>query len=67
MAEERTEMKCPKCGKLLQSVFMGIASDFKNPIEIKDEEGMVTSWIVCTNPDCEDGKFNSHEVTELPF
>ena len=62
-------MKCPKCGKLLQSVFMGIASDFKNPIEIKDDENHVISWIVCTNPNCEDGRLNCSvtDPGELPF
>ncbi len=56
-------MKCPKCGKLLQAVFAGIAMDFKNPI---DADGL---WLVCNNPDCPDGKLNCavSEPKDIPF
>lgn len=62
-------MKCAKCGKLLQSVFVGIASDFKHAIEIKDPEGQVTHWLVCNNPQCEEGRLNASlpDVKDLPF
>jgi hypothetical protein len=62
-------MKCTKCGKLLQSVFAGISSDFHNAVEIKDPEGMITHWLVCNNPQCEDGKLNcaTPKVEDLPF
>jgi hypothetical protein len=51
-------MKCTKCGKLLQHVFVGLAFAFCNPIEIKDAEGKVTHWLVCNNPHCVDGQLN---------
>jgi len=63
------EMKCPKCGKLLQTIFAGIASDFKNITEVKDGEGHTISWMECNTPDCPDGKLNSAvpKVEDLPF
>ena len=62
-------MKCPKCGKLLQTIFAGIASDFKNIKEVKDEEGQTVTWLVCNNPDCPDGRLNCAvpKVEDLPF
>jgi hypothetical protein len=63
------KMKCPKCGKLLQTIFAGIASDFRNITEVKDEEGHCVSWLVCNNPDCPDGKLNCSvsKSEDLPF
>lgn len=62
-------MKCTKCGKLLQSVFAGIAATFKNPVEIRTADGKLEHWLVCNNPNCEDGKFNSNtpKTEDLPF
>jgi hypothetical protein len=62
-------MKCPKCGKLLQSIFVGISSGFHNAIEIKDPDGMVSHWLVCNNPDCVDGKLNcaTPRAEDIPF
>jgi phage FluMu protein Com len=62
-------MRCVKCGKLLQSVFAGIAMDFKNPIEIKDEQGFPQCWLICNNPSCDDGRHNASvpESKDLPF
>lgn len=62
-------MRCLRCGKLLQSIFAGIASDFKNITEVRDKDGYVVSFLVCNNPDCEDGKLNASlsDVKNLPF
>lgn len=62
-------MKCVKCGKVLQLVFAGIAADFKFPVEVKDKEGHVISWLVCNNPSCEIGRLNCAvpEPDNLPF
>jgi hypothetical protein len=62
-------MRCAKCGKLLQSIFAGIASDFKNPVEIKDVEGHVVHWLVCNNPSCDDGRHNASVpgTKDIPF
>jgi hypothetical protein len=50
-------MKCEKCGKVLQLIFIGIEG-YKNPVAVKDADGHTISWMVCNNPACEIGKLN---------
>jgi hypothetical protein len=58
-------MKCLKCGKPLQQVFVGIAHEFKNPTVIKGEES--DQILVCTNSQCDDGKYNNGLGTPEPL
>jgi hypothetical protein len=54
-------INCVKCGKPLQQVLFGIAHGFTGGIREEDEEGHIKQWLVCTNPDCQDGKRNINQ------
>jgi len=49
-------INCVVCGKPLQMVFAGISEPFAGGVFL-DKDGM-GRWMVCTNPDCPDGKMN---------
>ncbi len=63
------QMKCIKCGKPLQQVLFGIAHEFKNPSTIKGATADEDQVLVCTNPQCEDGKHNNGmpKPEDIPF
>jgi hypothetical protein len=49
-------INCIECGKPLQIVFAEISSSFTGGLFVQ-KDGM-GSWMVCTNPQCPDGKHN---------
>ncbi len=62
------EFKCVKCGRPMQQVLFGIQHGFIGGVRDEDAEGNVKRWLVCTNPDCFDGKRNinqEHSEVEL--
>jgi hypothetical protein len=56
-----SEINCVKCGRPLQQVLFGIQHGFVGGIREEDAEGCVKQWLVCTNPDCSDGRKNINQ------
>jgi hypothetical protein len=56
-----SEINCVKCGRPLQQVLFGIQHGFVGGIREEDSEGCVKQWLVCTNPDCSDGRKNINQ------
>jgi hypothetical protein len=57
-------VNCIKCGQPMQPIFVDTGHGFKGGFQIVGTDN--GRWVVCINPNCEDGKHNVGQDSNMP-